>query len=366
MINTEQKLQEWRKACEPLREKLLDAIVEEYANKLGTSPDPSESVIQDAEYAVARLIESKIDNQWVEAIYGGPLPNSEFAESVKWAVRKHCPLPKLSDLLLYEERLPLCWIVVWGIFGCLLGMLVLDFLVRVALGEPITGLFLGALVGPVIGILVVWHAAYHDWVRRIIQTTLGVAVVVEILNLAKDFSFRKIISTAKRVWSYTQIYTPLKRIGLYILLIIILLSRVRLERKLAKDRSLVAVRSVMMQWFDVAILTIGILVETQKGKTQTPSWEDLLGEIAQKLTELRRLPPEDLPEGIEEVIAAFTQRGITVDEPDTFVWQTESYEKYETFGEVEPGDRVIVERSPVIREGNVIKKGLVRKDRKRS
>jgi hypothetical protein len=48
---------------------------------------------------------------------------------------------------------------------------------------------------------------------------------------------------------------------------------------------------------------------------------------------------------------------------DTMVWKGALASKYETFGHIVEGDRVAVERPPVVFEGKVVERGLVRKVR---
>ena len=47
-----------------------------------------------------------------------------------------------------------------------------------------------------------------------------------------------------------------------------------------------------------------------------------------------------------------------------FRWNEEAAGKYTSFGAVEPGDAVRVEREPLFRNGELLAKGLVRKVRR--
>jgi hypothetical protein len=56
----------------------------------------------------------------------------------------------------------------------------------------------------------------------------------------------------------------------------------------------------------------------------------------------------------------------TATERQTLTWKPDLQTKYETFGYIVEGDRVMVERPAVILGGRVVQRGLVRKVRERT
>ena len=50
--------------------------------------------------------------------------------------------------------------------------------------------------------------------------------------------------------------------------------------------------------------------------------------------------------------------------PETLVWVSELETQYDAIGLIEVGDQVIIEERPLIRNGEILKKGVARKKRK--
>ncbi len=171
------------------------------------------------------------------------------------------------------------------------------------------------------------------------------------------------------------------------------LSRIRLFLRflpwIARDRGAVrgharkdyesVVRTSIEQWLDWAVLMLAALCmhESASGEPQA-SREVAFRHIGKLIYRLHRTMRKSLPVVADELITEAKNCGFEgLDgtpafavgahaERDVVVWSKTLQSKYETFGHVNEGDRVTVERQPVIFSGKVVERGLVRKVRDNS
>jgi hypothetical protein len=115
---------------------------------------------------------------------------------------------------------------------------------------------------------------------------------------------------------------------------------------------------------------LGIILtpEPQGSDRDNTTVEQQMAEFVSKVLELRRLPHENLPAAIEDLLQHVKNVGFSA--PDgagnVMRWQQRDQDLYEVFGYVELGDQVVVERDPIILDGVVRHKGLLRKVRERA
>lgn len=137
-----------------------------------------------------------------------------------------------------------------------------------------------------------------------------------------------------------------------------------------------AVRKAIAQWLESSVglqAAAGFMYQSGSGADT----EATLGKLGAYVQALHRVPKDDLPLAAEELIqearslgyegldgeSAFTSpSGQTKQE---ITWHEDLREKYETFAHIEDGDRVSIERDPVVLDGKVLEKGRVRKVRNR-
>ena len=87
--------------------------------------------------------------------------------------------------------------------------------------------------------------------------------------------------------------------------------------------------------------------------------------MAARIFDLEKLSKEDLPEGMAELARSVRNMGFDLEDGEkTLVWNEKMAERYATFGAVETGDRVRIEREPLLQDGAVLSRGLVRKVRR--
>ncbi len=142
-----------------------------------------------------------------------------------------------------------------------------------------------------------------------------------------------------------------------------------------KDHEAV-VRACVEQWLDWAIPALTMLCLHGSLRQEPATKKDAaFKRIGKLIYILHGTPRESLPVVADELIQEAKNYGfegldgpalfsVERDRPrDTIVWNSGLGAKYETFGHIVEGDRVTVERSPVVFEGKVVERGLVRKVR---
>jgi hypothetical protein len=135
-----------------------------------------------------------------------------------------------------------------------------------------------------------------------------------------------------------------------------------------------AVRMSIEQWLDMAIPLLAALCLWRTSPEDTPTdSESAFRKIAGLIYALHRTAPESLSVAVDELIQEARNCGFeglegapafssgADDDQSVIAWTSDLANKYETFGHVAQGDKVRVERQPVVFDGKVMERGLVRK-----
>jgi hypothetical protein len=356
METPEQKAVRWLGESMALRPAAIDEAADAYRDALGGA---SPSDVQAAtEAAAAKLERRVISDDWVSAIASHP-PDENAAAALRLRFREASPklrIPAPEPVL----ELPLWRLACAAAVGALLGMLVLTPLTRLLLGMRDVGLLLGAPLGAALGVAAVRGASRSKWLRRGLMAALGVATVAEVWAL---FSGMGVLRRLRRLMGGRG--SALKRIALYLAAGFVLVFA-RPKAHVSRGQQEQLAREAIDQWLNSAILLIGLLTESPPEVAVEDS-ADVLAALADKALSLRQVPDERLPEAAEELRQELRNLGFEADPgaAQTLQWEEDCNDRYETFGLVAPGDRVIVEREPVVFRGAVRRKGLVRRIRGR-
>ncbi len=244
--------------------------------------------------------------------------------------------------------------------GALGGMALLTPLSRLLIDSRDAGLFFGAPLGSLLLVLASLLLPRSKGLQRTLMALLGFASLRETVNfLGGGLIF-------SRGWSLLgRRHSSLTRLLLYPALFALLLllgrKRVVFDRRNYEER----IRDSLEKWIAGAIPSalLAVLEPSSDGRTAKPGELPLL---AGKILELEELPEEDLPEGVAELALSVRNMGFQREEGvKSLIWNDEIAERYAPFGAVEPGDRVTVEREPLLQDGHVLTKGLVRKVRRK-
>jgi hypothetical protein len=150
-------------------------------------------------------------------------------------------------------------------------------------------------------------------------------------------------------------------------------SEKRLTRRERQSHEEV-VRTYIEQWLNWAVPVLALLCLCRALPTEeSADRESAFGRIAALIYALHSTPAESLPVAADELIQearncgfeglegtpAFSSTG--PGSPEVLVWSDDLQEKYVPFGHVVQGEKVQIERRPVIFNGSIVARGLVRK-----
>jgi hypothetical protein len=164
------------------------------------------------------------------------------------------------------------------------------------------------------------------------------------------------------------------------------LSRLRLLQWIAGSESPVHIdaghqqavaRLAIEQWLDFSLVVMTLLCDTASGQVSgRKGSHEILRQLSSKIYALHHASQDSLAVTADEVIQAARNLGFEGlnGQPEfmasaqttceTLVWYASLAGQYEMFGHISDGDSVRVERDPVVLEGKVMSRGLVRKVRK--
>jgi hypothetical protein len=136
-------------------------------------------------------------------------------------------------------------------------------------------------------------------------------------------------------------------------------------------------RLAIEQWFDMSLVILTLLCDTASGQADAHGESrDILRQLSRKIYALHHVSQDGLAVCADEVIQAARNLGFEgldgqpefmASQPaasDTLVWHASLVGQYEPFGHLTDGDPVRIERKPVVLDGKVMERGLVRKVRK--
>ena len=216
----------------------------------------------------------------------------------------------------------------WACVGAVLGMMILTPLARLWLGLDMRdlGLFVGGPLGAFLFVLTYGHLAKMPFVRSLVGRLMG---------------------SSRRAFSYD--FKSHERV----------------------------VRSAIDQWLHNAIAMLVVVCSDRALLSQGDiATEKVLGRLSGKIYALHHTPEKGLSVVADELILEARNCGFEgLDGTPSFMedrsetreeipWRDGLASQYKTFGSIEEGDTVRVERKPVVLEGRVIELGLVRKVRK--
>ena len=138
-----------------------------------------------------------------------------------------------------------------------------------------------------------------------------------------------------------------------------------------------AARLAIEQWLDMSLVVLILLCDTasDQAAAHKESYK-ILRQLSRKIYALHRASQDGLAVNADEVIQAARNLGFegldgqpqflvsTLEASEPLVWHASLAGQYEMFGHITDGDPVRIERKPVILEGKVMERGLVRKVRK--
>jgi hypothetical protein len=212
----------------------------------------------------------------------------------------------------------------------------------------------------------------HGRLRRMLQGALGVASVVEVW-LAVAGTVNPLKSVWRRLGARHPRWGLARRLLTYVAVILLLQLSVRRPTYYRDDHEQ-AVRHAIDQWLAGAERLQAAMCVCARSAPAGHRGNEQLAALARHLYSIHSSTVEELPISASELLQEARNAGFEriEGEPaflggerkhEPLTWREGMEELYETFGHIEPGQAVRVEREAVVQEGRVLRRGLVRKAR---
>lgn len=346
--------------------RIKEAAVNAFFKALGeSSAPPSPFQLQAAQDALASELSADITRTDTFELLNGdePLSDKEVkylqqSESLLPAIRVPEPVIIPGDI----NSLVLCGLVFAGT--------ILGFIIGGAIGHwgiglsPDAGLLFGGTLGAPLTLAgCLWLANNPKMKKWVLGIVGGVALV--------DFSmqyFKGMIPLPTWIkGSRTAFY---KRLVLYVAIVVIVLI-VKRDKTFDREQYRETLERFVEQWIRAALPIFAVLLRRCiPDETVIVAQTDLADKLFLITRNLSARSCEDCKIGIRMLVQEFqlagyefpvlpTESGQTSTMEITFVWDDSLKEEYNTYGLIEPGTVVTVEKFPIKRNGVVIEKGLV-------
>jgi len=347
------------------RKRLVDRGVSLYFENLGRDEFPAADQLGVAHIKVLRFLKEKLlDRDYLSKTVDRSLFNGKRIDELKLHFDRE--VPKLAIPVPTESlELRPVGLAFAALLGAFIGHFFLGPLSLIVYGTRELGLALG---GPVGAFGLVWGVltlSRRPKVRRGVQFGLGVATFLEAVKLI--WPGLRPDPALRGVWK------SVKHVCLCVATIVVLSisdRRTKYDRKAHED----IVRLAIDQWVQHAtVILAGILGRAPKGESGAD--DDILRRLGSRIYAVHEVRAADLAVSVEELIQeaknmgfegldgvpAFRENGPR--SQTKFAWSNPLKEQYETYGHIEEGDMVKVERKPVIFRGKTVERGVVRKIR---
>ncbi len=236
---------------------------------------------------------------------------------------------------------------------------------------------LGMIIGGPLGAgLIIFLHCYISKNRKIKSTFLiglGIVTITDIFFTAKAASglgglWKAIKGKNKGFSSF------IKRLFSYLMILIILILAKRKVVFYREDYRKIVKNSIYL-WLTGAFEFIhNRLIKPIKSKQHN---NNEINDLLECVYKIHQCPKDYLVDVASEMIVAAKKIGIEgleeepvfikdkLIKPEEFEWSNESEKTYNTIGLVEEGDKVYIEKKPIIKEGVMLNKGTVRKIRRK-
>ncbi|MHC4661626.1 MAG: hypothetical protein ACYS8W_08045 [Planctomycetota bacterium] len=250
--------------------------------------------------------------------------------------------------------------------GAAIGMMLFSFLARIIFGQDyaLSGLIVGAPLGAYVLIRAMMYISGAKWVRRFILAALGLATLAELWMLLGGGGIFRIWRMV-RGKSFTG--KALKRILIYILVMLMIIGSRR--RPVGRTEEIEkAARKSIGDWIDAAVRLLAALtfIEPEKLTDDPDRGRGALKELLEHVHVFEQAQGDALRAAADDFINTARNLGFSTHaarQGEELRWQESMGDTYDTFGHIEAGDLVQVEKPAEVRGREVISRGRVRKVR---
>ncbi|MDT8303915.1 MAG: hypothetical protein RQ760_20705 [Sedimentisphaerales bacterium] len=323
MIDLKEKILDACARTEKLSQDLLDKAAREYFETSGLSESPAAGDFDIAQTRARSVLKRELfSSTWISAISDGSVTDDRSIAEIGLtfdSIAGPLQIPKPSAHTEPKEFS----VALSALVGAVIGMVVLTPLFRIGFNMRDVGLVLGGPLGAFCMVLIVRRASRSRFFLKLLWRIFGVA---------------------ERLPGY--------------------------ERRSHEE----VVRMSIEQWLNLIIPLLVVLCFYRSWSTEASADEEVaFRRLGKLIYAMHSSSSESLPVMADEMIQEARNCGFegldgspaflssVVGPQSVIFWTNDLQIKYETFGHIAEGDQVKIERQPVIFDGKVMERGLVRK-----
>jgi hypothetical protein len=328
MLDLKERILEAYATTAKLRSDLVKDGIKEYFEAVGSNNYPESATLDIARTRLESFLKDKLlSSAWLSTVSGGIVSDDRSVATIALifdAVASPLQIPEpVRDAKPKAYRIALA-----AMAGSVAGMAILSPLFRLAFDMREVGLVIGGPLG-------------------------AMCVVLVVLRLSRSRFISKLLPRVFRVTHRSHAYD-------------------------LKNHEQI-VRVSIEQWLSQSVALLATFCSSRSWKAEPEAnRESAFRRIAERIYSLHGTSGESLPVVADELIQEARNCGFegldgspaflssASGEQSMFTWTKDLLDKYEAFGDIAEGDQVRVERLPVVFDGSVIERGLVRKVRDKS
>lgn len=235
--------------------------------------------------------------------------------------------------------------------GCIIGGLFANFIEGLFHFSSSFVSFIGCILGSFIFTYILGKIATNKNLKQRILFFLGISALTEI-GIRRFF---KVKQSEKKF---------LKKVAMFFVVIFAILF-MKSETTFNKTKYSEVLSANINEWLNYVLLISQILMKLNSNNVHS-SEDKVISFVVSELSKLSDVSnKEDYEREVSYILTYLKSMGIGIVNENAKVWNTNLEEFYEKYGLIEEGDELIIEKDPVVKDGIVIKKGLVRKNRKK-
>jgi len=320
MLDVKEKILEAYAGTGKLRRDLVTGANDEYFAALGASSSYNQAQLDIARTAAQSLLKKELlSPASISAVSGGAVSDERSTAAIALTFDSVAKPLRIAEPAIHAETGDF-GLALSAAIGAVLGMIILNPLFRLAFEMPDLGMVIGGPLGALCATLFAHKVGRSRLLRRLLRRR----------------------------------------------------RKARYDRQSHEQ----VVRTSIEQWLDLTVPLLAMLCICKSQPEAGPAdKESAFRRIGGLIYTLHRTAPDSLSVAADELIQEARNCGFeglegspaflsaAADEQSVIEWTNDLSTKYEVFGDVTEGDKVRIERRPVVFDGNVMERGLVRKIR---
>ena len=309
-------------------------------------------------------------DEWLETLNRGMPLNSQDKDYLAVHTNSLLPpviVPEPLSIQATLRTLPLCANAALGAVG---GFFLGGMLARLVTIPAESGMIVGAPLGAFLLIWLSLFVANNPKVRRWLLTIVGIGTAVDAtLQVAKELIP---LPFGKSRFGFLRRF-----LGYVVFAWGIWLLKPKPSYNSAHYRQ--EIETIAEQWLRTSVSVVTVLMyrarqenttspEVVQVKKEMDRISKKMADLAEITAKINRSSINDRDDLFSELVQMLKNLGFEIPDAATenkliFVWEETAGARFEMFGAIELGDQVRVEKHPVMQNGTIVKKGLVRKIR---